>query len=107
MNVDIETLIEETAQYLGISSSAEKVKLRSYVESAVELCVMQTGQQDFSGCESAKRYVIYTAAQMYADRLGELNNKQGSAAAQAMQNISFVLQTKNRRAANHENNDSA
>ena len=107
MNVDIETLIEETAQYLGISSSAEKVKLRSYVESAVELCVMQTGQQDFTGCEAAKRFVIYGAAQMYADRLGELNNKQGSAAAQAMQNISFVLQTKNRRAANHENNDSA
>lgn len=105
--MDYESLVHETADHLGISDAQQMTKLLRYVKTAVELCTAQTGQQDFSGCESAKRYVIYTAAQMYADRLGELNNKQGSAAAQAMQNISFVLQTKNRRAANHENNDSA
>lgn len=103
--MDYETLIEETAKYLGITSSEQKTELRSYVESAVELCVMQTGQQDFTNCEAAKRYVIYGAAQMYADRFGELNNKEGSATAQMMRNISFVLQTKNRKAANDENND--
>ena len=105
--MDYGSLVHETADHLGISDAQQIPNLLPYVKTAVELCTAQTGQQDFSGCESAKRYVIYTAAQMYADRLGELNNKQGSAAAQAMQNISFVLQTKNRRAANHENNDSA
>ena len=107
MNVDIESLIEETAKYLGITSDEQKTELQPYVESAVELCVMQTGQQDFTSCEAAKRFVIYGAAQMYADRFGELNNKEGSATAQMMRNISFALQNKNRRAANHENNDSA
>lgn len=105
MNVDIESLIEETAKYLGITSDEQKTELRSYVESAVELCAMQTGQQDFTSCEAAKRFVIYGAAQMYADRFGELNNKEGSATAQMMRNISFALQTKNRKAANDESND--
>lgn len=105
MNVDIESLIEETAKYLGITSDEQKTELQPYVESAVELCVMQTGQQDFTSCEAAKRFVIYGAAQMYADRFGELNNKEGSAAAQMMRNISFALQTKNRKAANDESND--
>ena len=105
MNVDIESLIEETAKYLGISSDEQKTELRPYVESAVELCAMQTGQQDFTSCEAAKRFVIYGAAQMYADRFGELNNKEGSATAQMMRNISFALQTKNRKAANDESND--
>ncbi len=105
MNVDIESLIEETAKYLGITSDEQKTELQPYVESAVELCVMQTGQQDFTSCEAAKRFVIYGAAQMYADRFGELNNKEGSATAQMMRNISFALQTKNRKAANDESND--
>lgn len=105
MNVDIESLIEETAKYLGITSDEQKTELRPYVESAVELCAMQTGQQDFTSCEAAKRFVIYGAAQMYADRFGELNNKEGSATAQMMRNISFALQTKNRKAANDESND--
>ena len=105
MNVDIESLIEETAKYLGITSDEQKTELRPYVESAVELCAMQTGQQDFTSCEAAKRFVIYGAAQMYADRFGELNNKEGSATAQMMRNISFALQTKNRMAANDESID--
>ena len=105
MNVDIESLIEETAKYLGITSDEQKTELQPYVESAVELCAMQTGQQDFTSCEAAKRFVIYGAAQMYADRFGELNNKEGSATAQMMRNISFALQTKNRKAANDESND--
>ena len=42
---------------------------------------------------------------MYADRFGELNNKEGSATAQMMRNISFALQTKNRKAADNESND--
>ena len=105
MNVDIESLIEETAKYLGITSDEQKTELQPYVKSAVELCAMQTGQQDFTSCEAAKRFVIYGAAQMYADRFGELNNKEGSATAQMMRNISFALQTKNRKAANDESND--
>ena len=98
-----EELVELTAQYLGISSAEERARLPSYVQAAAELCTMQTGQEDFSECEAAKRYVVYAAAQMYADRFGELSNKDSSAISRMMQNLSFALQTKNRRAANESN----
>ena len=103
MIIDYEELTELTAQYLGISSCEEQARLMTYIRAAAELCNMQTGQEDFSGCETAKRYVVYAAAQMYADRFGELANKDSSAVSRLMQNLSFALQTKNRRAANESN----
>lgn len=103
--MNYEELISLTAEYLGITDSSMTAEIESYVRAAVVLCTMQTGQTDFTD-DAAKQWVRYTAAQMYADRFGELNNKSGSATAQLMQKLTFALQQKNRRkAVEYENAD--
>lgn len=103
--MNYEELISLTAEYLGITDSSMTAELSSYVRAAVTLITMQTGEGDFTD-DAAKKLVCFTAAQMYADRFGELNNKSGSATAQLMQNLTFALQQKNRRkAVEYENAD--
>ena len=103
--MDYTELISLTAEYLGITDSSMTAEIESYVKAAVVLCTMQTGQTDFTD-DAAKQWVRYTAAQMYADRFGELNNKEGSAVSQMIRNMTFGLQQKNRRkAVELENSD--
>ncbi len=106
--MDYEELTKLTAQYIGITDQSMMIELRHFVQTAVELCTMQTGQTDFTTSETAKQWVMYSAANMYADRFGELNNKEGSATARLMQNLTFALQQKNRRkAVDIENSDNS
>lgn len=105
--MDYEALISLTASYLGITDSDMTVELSSYVRAAVVLITMQTGEATFTD-DASKQLVCFTAAQMYADRFGELSNKSGSATAQIMQNLTFALQQKNRRkAVDIENSDNS
>lgn len=91
---DLEAILDKTAEYLGIADAEEEAKLLRYVTAAAELCSMQTGEEAFDS-ESAQQAVISKAAMMYADRFGELNNKEGSAMAQEMRNLNFALRIKN------------
>ncbi|MBQ5563291.1 MAG: hypothetical protein IIT39_07890 [Clostridia bacterium] len=96
MSINYESLCQATAEYLGIAGLEEEIRLRSYVESAVELTTEQTGETEFTS-GIARQYVKFTAAQMYADRFGELNNKEGSAMKQLMNNFAFILRIRNGR----------
>lgn len=104
--MNLESLMEETARYLGISDNEEKARLSPFVLTAIEMCKAQTGQTDFDSSESARQWVKFAAAQMYADRFGELNNKEGSAMAQMMNNLRFTLRMQNiRKAVRDENSN--
>ncbi len=101
----LEEIIQLTMTYLGLTENGSYVELSHYVRTAIMLCTMQTGQTDFSD-DTAKQWVQYTAAQMFADRFGELNNKENSAVSQIIRNLTFCLQQKNRRkAVELENSD--
>lgn len=105
--MDFDALLDLAADNLGIIDSEEKEKLRHYVSAAIEMCRAQTGQTDYDSSEAARQWVIFAAAQMYADRFGELGNKESSAMAQMMNNLRFTLRMQNlKKVAENESNDS-
>lgn len=93
--IDYTELVTLTAEYLGISDDESKAVLEPFVRTAAELLTAKTGESDIESCEMAKEYIKFTAAVMYADRFGELNNKEGSAMKQQLDNIGFILRLKN------------
>lgn len=97
--MDAQDFITETAEFLGITD--EDTVLDDCVAAALEQCSLQTGITESTPL--FKQLVKFTAAQMYSDRVGELNNKSNSAVSGLMQNARFILRL--RRDADESNND--
>ena len=85
---EFEVLLAECMQYLGIADDEPNPVLQSCIRSAVELCENQTGAED---SPLFRQLVKNTVFQLYSDRGGELNNKQGSALSALMQNARLTL----------------
>lgn len=84
-----EVLLAECGEYLGIAEPAMDSVLRTCVNSAYELCSRQTGADESSPL--FHQLIKSTVFQLYADRAGELNNKQSSALSAMLQNSKIIL----------------
>ena len=84
-----EVLLAECGEYLGIAEPAMDSVLRECINSAYELCSRQTGADE--SLPLFHQHIKSTVFQLYADRAGELNNKQSSALSGLLQNSKFIL----------------
>lgn len=82
--------LEEAKQWLGVSGEDNDALLTRLIAAADEDLRAKVGDYD-EGSERAKLYMQFFIGSAYADRFGELSNKEGSAIKQAMDNIVFSL----------------
>ena len=80
--------MDEVKRWLGISGTDSDVLLAQLITAADKDLKAKVGNYDTSS-EPAKLYMQFWIGNIYADRFGELNNKEGSAVRQAMENILF------------------
>lgn len=82
--------LDEAKRWLGVSGTDNDVLLTQLITAADKDLKAKVGDYDKSS-ELAKLYMQFWVGNLYADRFGELNNKEGSAVKQAMDNILFEL----------------
>lgn len=93
--------LEEIKVWLGVSGDDNDALLTQLIRAADKDLKAKAGNYDTES-ELAKLYMQYWIGAIYADRYGEMNNKSGSAAKQAMENILFILRLE---AGAHADND--
>lgn len=95
--------LDEVKRWLGISGTDSDVLLAQLITAADKDLKAKVGNYDTSS-EPAKLYMQFWIGNIYADRFGELNNKEGSAVRQAMENILFELRLLTEAAENENGN---
>lgn len=84
--------LQEAMDWLGIAEcdpTTDRI-LRQLISAADEDLQSKVGHYP-ENSQKAKLYMQYWIFANYADRLGELGNKEGSATKQAMDNLLFTL----------------
>lgn len=82
--------LDEAKRWLGVSGEDNDLLLTQLITAADSDLRAKVGEYDESS-ELAKLYMQFWVGNLYADRFGELSNKEGSAVKQAMENILFEL----------------
>ena len=82
--------LDEAKRWLGVSGEDNDLLLTQLITAADSDLKAKVGEYNESS-ELAKLYMQFWVGNLYADRFGELNNKEGSAVKQAMDNILFEL----------------
>lgn len=95
--------LEEVKCWIGVSGSDNDALLEQLIAAADKDLKAKVGDYD-SDSELARLYMQFWIGNLYADRYGELGNKEGSAVKQAMDNILFELRLMTE-AAQHEHDD--
>lgn len=95
--------LDEVKRWSGISGSGNDALLTQLIAAAHKDLTAKVGEYDESS-ELAKLYMQFWIGNIYADRYGELNNKEGSATKLAMDNILFELRLQTEAEQNEDNN---
>lgn len=87
--------LEELKKWLGISGEGSDELLSSLISAADADLRAKVGNYEKLSAdlqECAKLYMQYWIGVTYADRFGEMNNKEGAAISAFMRNTVFLLQ---------------